>query len=216
MEAGESITEERKLSGITQVKISGVVNLFLSQGDEESIRIEGDENVISLMEINEDGEILEIGYNDEEDLKSFFNDFTPDIYLQVSDLSRLSFEGVGNIQTENSFKVKELVIIGDGIGKIDLEIEAEVIDATFNMMGNIVLRGTVDSISLTNEGVGKIDGSNLIAQNMILNSSGIGKIDVYCENELFITVNGIGSVGYSGNPKVIKKEVNGIGKVSEN
>lgn len=51
---------------------------------------------------------------------------------------------------------------------------------------------------------------------MILNSSGIGQIDVYCAGELSITVNGIGSVNYSGNPNVIKKEVNGIGSVSEN
>jgi hypothetical protein len=39
---------------------------------------------------------------------------------------------------------------------------------------------------------------------------------VFCEDELSITVNGIGSVNYSGNPKVIKEDVNGIGKVSRN
>jgi hypothetical protein len=214
--SGESVTDERNLSGISQVKISGIMNLYLSQGDNESLRIEGDEKAISLLEITENGDLLEIGYNDEDNVKNIFEDFTPDIYLTVSDLRKLSFDGVVNIESENTFQVEELTIIGDGIGKIDLEIEAKMIDASFNMMGSIVLRGQVETIKLSNEGMGKIDASKLIAQKMNLSSSGIGKVDVFCEDELSITVNGIGSVNYSGNPKVIKEDVNGIGKVSRN
>jgi hypothetical protein len=214
--SGESVTDERNLSGISQVKISGVMNLYLNQGDNESLRIEGDEKAISLLEINENGDLLEIGYKEEDNVKNIFEDFSPDIYLTISDLRKLSFDGVVNIESENTFQVEELIIIGEGIGKIDLEIEAKMIDATFNMMGNIVLRGNVETIKLSNEGMGKIDASKLISQNMTLSSSGIGKVEVYCEDELSITVNGIGSVNYSGNPKVIKKDVNGIGKVSEN
>ena len=214
--SGESVTDERNLSGISQVKISGIMNLYLSQGDNESLRIEGDEKAISLLEINENGDLLEIGYKDEDNVKNIFEDFSPDIYLTISDLRKLSFDGVVNIESVNTFQVEELIITGDGIGKIDLEIEAKMIDATFNMMGNIVLRGNVETIKLSNEGMGKIDASKLISQNMTLSSSGIGKVEVYCEDELSISVNGIGSVNYSGNPKVIKKDVNGIGKVSEN
>jgi len=216
LESGEKVTDERKLSGISAVKISGIINLYLSQGDDESIRIEGDEKAVSLLEINENGNTIEIGYRDEDNVKNIFEDFTPDVYLTVSDLQKLSFEGVGNIKSENTFQVGDLVIVGDGIGKIDLEIEAKSIDATFNMMGNIILSGEVETINLSNEGMGKIDASKLIAQRMTLSSSGIGKVDVYCQEELSITVNGIGSVNYGGNPKVIKEEVNGIGKVSRN
>jgi hypothetical protein len=214
-DSGEHISDNRKISGITQVKISGVINLYLSQGEEEFIRIEGNEKAVELLEITENGEVLEIGYQDEDQVKHIFEDFTPDVYLTVSDLTHLSFEGVGSIKSESILKVPSLVITGDGIGKIDLDIEANTIDATFNMMGNIVLRGRVENILLVNEGMGKIDASDLISQMMTLNSSGIGKVDVYCEGELSITVNGIGSVSYGGNPEVIKKEVNGIGKVSQ-
>jgi hypothetical protein len=48
---------------------------------------------------------------------------------------------------------------------------------------------------------------------MELISSGIGKVDIHCEGNLSMTVDGIGKVTYSGNPNVIKKEVSGIGKV---
>jgi hypothetical protein len=215
-ESGENVTDERKLNGISEVKISGILNIYLKQGDNESIRVEGDEKAVALLEIVENGDVLEIGYKDEDNVKNIFEDFTPDIYVTVSDLSKLSFEGVGNIQTESAFQVDGIIISGDGIGKIDLEIEANTIEATFNMMGNIILKGTVETISLSNEGMGKIDASKLISQKMTLNSSGIGLVEVYCEEELSITVNGIGSVNYSGNPKVIKEDINGIGKVNRN
>jgi hypothetical protein len=215
-ESGENVTDERKLNGISEVKISGILNIYLKQGDNESVRVEGDEKAVSLLEIIENGEVLEIGYKDEDNVKNIFEDFTPDIYVTVSDLSKLSFEGVGNIQTESAFQVDGIVISGDGIGKIDLEIEANTIEATFNMMGNIVLKGSVETINLSNEGMGKIDASKLISQKMTLSSSGIGMVEVYCEEELSITVNGIGSVNYSGNPKVIKEDINGIGKVNRN
>jgi hypothetical protein len=216
IDSGESVTDERDLNGISQVKISGSINLYLRQGDNESLRIEGDEKAISLLEINENGDLLEIGYRDEDDVKNIFENFTPDIYLTVSDLHKLSFDGVVTIESENTIQVENLIITGDGIGKIDLEIEAKMIDANFNMMGSIVLRGNVESIKLSNEGMGRIDASKLISQKMTLSSSGIGKIDVFCEDELSIIVNGIGSVNYSGNPKVIREDVNGIGKVSRN
>ncbi len=216
MEAGDSITEQRDLSGVSELKITGIINLYLSQGDQESIRIEGEEKAISLLEVTQTGSRLEIGYKDEDQVKTIFEEFTPDIYLTISDLSNLSFEGVGNIETKSKFQVKDLSINGNGIGKIDLEVNAESISANFNMMGNIVLRGDVGIISLQNEGMGKIDASQLISKKMTLNTSGIGKVDVFCEEELSITVNGIGAVNYSGNPKVIKEEINGIGKVTRN
>ncbi len=77
--SGESVTDERNLSSISQVKISGIMNLYLSQGDNESLRIEGDEKAISLLEINENGDLLEIGYKDEDNVKNIFEDFSTDI-----------------------------------------------------------------------------------------------------------------------------------------
>ena len=216
LEAGEQVSDEQLLSGITQVKVSGIINLYLSQGDKESIRIEGDEKAVELLTITENGAQIEIGYDSEDRVKNIFENFPPDVYLTLSDLNKLSFDGVGSIQTVQTIQVDELLILGNGIGKIALEVEAKTIDATFNMMGNITLSGRVETISLSNDGMGKIDASALIAQKMTLNSSGIGSVNIHCEEELSITLNGIGSVDYTGNPKVIKEEVNGIGKVSRN
>jgi len=213
-ESDNRVSEERDLGKVNQLKISGIFNLYLSQGDKPSIRMEGDEEYIKKLKVIQDGETLELKFD--EINNTFFGDSRPDVYLTLGDLKSIEFDGVGNIKSEGTFKVDELMLRGNGVGNISLQFEAKVIDADFNMMGNMTLEGSVGGIKLLNEGIGNIEASGLQAQNMTLTSSGIGRVSVHCTGDLSITVNGIGAVSYTGNPNVIKEEINGIGKVTRN
>jgi hypothetical protein len=206
--------EAKDLSGVSKLKISGVFNLNLSQSDMESISIEGSKELTERLKISQEGDLLILEL---EDVKGgFFNDQKLEINLSISDLKNIEFEGVGNIKTQTPFEVKDISIQGDGVGNINMEIRANRIDAELNLMGNFYLKGKADRFNLENDGIGNIDASDLIAQNVKLISSGIGRVSVHCEGELSLEVSGIGEVKYTGNPKVIKDDVSGIGKVTRN
>lgn len=213
-DSDKRITDKRDLEEVTHLKVSGIFNLYLSQGDQPSIRIDGNEDQIKKLKTNQSGDVLELKF--EEIKNNVFSDSRPDVYLTLSQLKQLEFDGVGNIKTEGAFRVEEIKLEGGGVGNILLQFEATKIDAQFNMMGNMTLEGSADEINLSNEGIGNIDASKLLAQTMTLNSSGIGKVAVHCTGDLSITVNGIGAVSYTGNPNVVKEEINGIGKVTRN
>ena len=213
-ESGNQVTDERNLDNVSQLYVHGIFNLYLSQGDKPSLRIEGDEELIKKLKVSQDGEKLELKF---EELKNnWFSDSRLDVYLTLGDLDVLEFDGVGNIRTEGQFKTEDIRLAGNGVGNISLDFDAEKIDADFNLMGNMTLKGSATVINLSNEGIGNIEASQLIAQEMTLTSNGIGKVSVHCTGDLSITVNGIGAVSYVGNPNVIKEEINGIGKVSRN
>ncbi|MHA7128753.1 GIN domain-containing protein [Algoriphagus namhaensis] len=212
-ESGEIFTETRAVSGVKQLSIEGIIDLRLNQGDKPELIIEGDEEAIQALSIRIDGEKLSIGYASE---SSFFKSIsTPKVRLTLADLESLEFNGVGNFIMEKGFEVKDLDVRGSGIGNIELDFIAETIKARFDMMGSVRMKGEVISMGLRNDGVGQIDAGDLIAQNVNLISSGIGQLAIHCENELALTVNGIGSVVYSGDPTIIKREINGIGKVKK-
>lgn len=213
-ESDNRITDDRDLEEVTHLKVSGIFNLYLSQGDKPSIRIEGNEDQVRKLKTVQNGDFLELKFD--EIKTNVFSDSRPDVYLTLSQLKQLEFDGVGNIKTEGTFKAEEIRLEGDGVGNILLQFEATKIDAQFNMMGNMTLEGSADEITLSNEGIGNIDASKLLAQTMTLTSSGIGRVAVHCTGDLSITVNGIGAVSYTGNPNVIKEEINGIGKVTRN
>jgi hypothetical protein len=209
------VSDEQAVDGATKLKISGVFNLYLSQGDQPNLRIEGDEKMIQKLQVTRDGDWLELDF--EKVNENFFKKNSKlDVYLTLSQLEEFVFEGVGNIKTESSFVVDNISITGDGVGNLNLELQANKINAVFSMLGNINLRGAVNTIDLSNDGLGNVDASNLIAQDMKLKSSGIGRVSIHCEGDLSITVDGIGSVSYKGNPNVIKEQINGIGKVNRN
>lgn len=207
------ITEEIDIGNITALSINGIIDLRLEQGDAPAMKIQGEQDAIDGVNIKTSDNRLEITYEAESGL--FLNVKTPRITLTLTDLTDLEFDGVGNFVMDDDFTIDAIKIRGSGIGNIQLGMDAKSIDARFDMMGNVKLSGSADSMILRNDGVGQIDAGQLIVQNLDLTSSGIGRIDVHCENELSISVNGIGSVSYSGNPTILKKEVNGIGKVTE-
>lgn len=213
-ESDNRISDERDLEEVTHLKVSGIFNLYLSQGEKPSLRIDGNEDQIKKLKTVQNGEVLELKFD--EIKNNVFSDSRPDVYLTLGQLKQLEFDGVGNIKTEDVFKVGEIILKGGGVGNILLQFEARKIDAQFNMMGNMTLEGSANEIDLSNEGIGNIDATKLMAQTMTLNSYGIGKVAVHCTGDLSITVNGIGAVSYTGNPNVIKEEINGIGKVTRN
>lgn len=208
------IQEKKTLSGVKRLQTDGVFNLILSQSNEESIEVEGPAELIDKLTIDQQGDLLVLkmekigGFN--------FNKGDFKIRIALRELTELNYDGVGNVKTNGLFKVGNLKLVGNGVGNLELELEAQEIDANFDMVGNIKLKGNAFRAIFENNGVGKLDASQLIVENMEVNSSGIGKVEIHCEGDLSLVVDGIGKVSYSGNPRIIKKEVNGIGKVEEN
>ena len=206
------MTEERTISSFSKLSIQGVFNLYLSQGEKESLRIEADEQTMNEIITRNDGDQLII------ELEKGFELFDREqinLYLTIQDLTSFEFEGVGNIKTESVLRLKDLDLKGNGVGNTKLELEANRIDAEFNLVGNLTLSGKVETIDLKNNGLGNLDASDLKTQYMTVESNGIGNVEVYCEQEISITANGIGKVTYSGDAKVKKLDRNGIGKVEK-
>jgi hypothetical protein len=210
-----SIQEKKNLTGVTRLQLDGVFNLTITQSDQESIEVVGDESMIKKLLIDQDGDLLTLSM--EEDLAdNFFDKNELRINLSLQDLKELKYDGVGNVKTQGTFKVGDVRLIGSGVGNLELDLDAQQIDADFDMVGNITLQGNAYRAIFENNGVGKLDASQLIVGNMEVKSSGIGKVDVHCTGDLSLVVDGIGKVTYSGNPRILKKEVSGIGKVAKN
>ncbi len=210
----DSISKERELEGVSKLRISGVFNLYLTQSDDESMTLDGSSELLEKLKVTQEGDLLILEM--EEFNTGFFDSKDLRVNLSLSDLKELDFEGVGNVQTTEVFTVEEATIRGAGVGNLDLEFEAKELTVDLNMVGTMTLKGQADRVFLKNEGIGKLDAEKLIARNMDLISSGIGKVEVHCVGDLSVQVDGIGKVSYSGNPNVIKKEISGIGKVEAN
>jgi hypothetical protein len=208
-------SEEKAIEGVTKLKLKGIFSVNISQGGKESMVISGNEDLVNKLQVVQTGDLLELTL-DEEESGSFFMRKELQIDLDITDLSEIKFEGVGNIKSSGTLDVGEMLIAGNGVGNLSLDLNAQSLDARLNFVGNMTLKGKANEMTLTNDGIGNIDASKLTVQNVNLTSSGIGAVSVHCEGELTLKVDGIGVVNYTGNPTVISEKVSGIGKVNRN
>jgi hypothetical protein len=212
--SGQMGSKEFALQDFKEVAMKGSFDLYLSQGDEASLEVSGDESLVSLVEVSQEGDVLTIflkrpntEFNLTEDLK---------VSLTVHQLEKIAFEGVGQIKSTQELALKDFKIEGNGVGNVLLELDASQVEAALNIVGKVELLGKTDRLVLKNDGIGAIDASRLISRDCKVESSGIGAVSMHCTGELSLEMSGIGSVTYKGNPTVIHEKVSGLGKVNRN
>jgi len=196
--SGDIEDEEREVSGFDEISFSGIGKLIIEQGDEESLRVEADDNVIGLIETGVRGDRLHIGF------KRGFNivpTATVRFYLTVKDLKRIDLSGVGDIECD-FLKTDDMEFSISGSGDIDFTIEAETIEIDVSGLGNINLAGKVDYHRVQISGSGKYDAEELESNDCEIEVSGLGSATVNVTDDLDIVINGVGNVYYKGNPSI--------------
>ena len=82
-------------------------------------------------------------------------------------------------------------------------------------VGSFNLSGETKEVDIRLSGVGSVDAKNLRAVNAKVNSNAVGSVAVYVTSQLDINSSGIGEVNYYGNPKIVNKQAEGIGKINQ-
>jgi len=209
--SGKVVSKERKIEPFTQLKMDGVFNVIISQGEKESLIIEADDNLIDLIETQNDGNALVIKQREEVNMKpTKFN-----IYITIKDLEKIETSSVGNIETKTILILKNFDLSSSSVGNIKLEINCDKFSADISSVGDLNLKGKANETSIKNSSVGNINAIDFISDNLIFYNSGVGDVKVYAEKEITLISEGVGNVAYTGNAVVKSIENKGVGKVKK-
>ena len=206
--SGDIESEEREVSGFNEIEFTGIGNLIIEQGDEESLVVEADDNIVGLIETKVRGDELYIG------LRRGVNVVPTSkvkFYLTVKELDRIDLSGVGDIDCDE-FETDDLKFNISGSGDIDFKIIADNIETNVSGLGDINLSGKVDSHRIQISGSGKYDAEELESKDCEVEISGLGSATVNASDNLDIEINGAGNVYYKGDPHV-SQHVSGLGRI---
>jgi len=188
--SGIAKTEIRTLGSfnVLDVEYAGAIEVR-SQG-QESLTISGDDNIVQFITTEVKNGTLYIrdpeGYSPQQKLQ---------IIVSTPDVKRFVFDGVGEANLSN-IKNDRLEIVVRGVG-------------------SLITSGETKELDITLSGVGSVDAKNLRAVNAKVNSNAIGSVDLYVTGQLDINSSGIGEINYYGNPKIVNKQAEGIGKINK-
>jgi hypothetical protein len=189
--SGKVVSESRTVSGFSKVDLSGFGDLSIDVNGSEALTIEGDDNILPLIETEVRGDTLHIGFKDRALVQRVSR---LRFALSAKQLEGLTVSGAGNI-TASNIDSPRMAVVTSGAGRISMS-------------------GKATDQTITLSGAGDFEGASLQGETVRVLTSGVGRAVVNASKTLGVNISGAGSVEYIGNPQVTQ-QISGVGSVKQ-
>ena len=229
--SGNVVTESFDVSDFDQIRLGTSGTLYVEQGDEFSLTIETDDNILPALNVDVTKGVLRLTANpDYTALQS-----TTLIYrVTVPELTALDVSGSGEIfvgdfksaslsmtvsgsgdTVFSNAEIDSLTINVNGSGKVTIEsATSEDITIKVNNSGDVTLAGETESITITTSGSGKVFAEELKTTKADVTINGSGDTNLWVTKAITVNISGSGEVRYWGAPKVELKNNSGSGELT--
>ncbi len=208
--SGNVTTEIRMVSSFDQVSLNGQGDLIITQGEQESLQIEAEDNLIPVIETEVRGNTLHIGTKN----NTSINPTKPvKFFLTMKDISGLEISGSGDI-TSDSVTADDLLLDVNGLGNVMIDaLSAESLEVDISGVGDVRVAGQVVRQVIQISGVGEYAGADLESETGMVKVSGSRNATVWVNQTLGVEIDGSGRVNYYGSPTV-NQDISGAGEVN--
>ncbi|MEL6864669.1 MAG: head GIN domain-containing protein [Bacteroidota bacterium] len=206
---GDIVSQELTLNEFYGIELKIDADVYLVQGAKQKVLVEGQENIVDLIELDIQDDIWEIEFDD-----CVRNYDQLKIFVTLPDVDKLSLSGSGKIESEGLLTTEFLELRVSGSGDMNLELDAIELEARIAGSGEMQLEGVVDKADLSISGSGDFEAFGMETGQMEINISGSGDADVNVADQLDIKISGSGDVRYKGFP-VINVDISGSGDVRD-
>lgn len=211
--SGNIVAETRAVSGFDAVSIEYPAQVFITQGDKESVKVEADDDFLPGLQTSVRGSRLVVSYKVQEGKRINPTEMVK-ITIVVKDLQQVDFASAGELFI-NGLKTDGLDISISGAGNIEMnDLEAGSLSVNLSGAGSMQASGKADDLKVNISGFGSFDGEDLHSQSADITLSGMGSATVWVDDQLDARISGAGSVNYFGSPTVTK-QIGGLGNVSK-
>jgi len=230
--AGEDRTSESRPidAQVVRVKLEGVIDLKLKQGEVAQLIISGDKKLVAKTRTTITGDTLRI----DTDAKTFkLGNNSLRAELTLPRLREVSSESVGWTEVRG-FSGDELDLALEGAGSMKVISNYKHITANLGGVGSMHIHGgTYDGIDLnlrgaglvtltgrakwlkaTMGGLGGLSAQEFDIETANIDLSGLGDAKINVKKDANLTLSGMGSVTVYGKPLNRQVSVDGLGKVN--
>ncbi|MEX6687775.1 head GIN domain-containing protein [Danxiaibacter flavus] len=207
--------ETRQMADFNGLASGGPVNVTILYGSNNSIEVEGDENVLPHLETYVKDNKLNIRPENGVTLKSQ-NPIR--VTVSMTKMTEISMSGSGEINGEGNFSNDaETEINMSGSGNIKLAFgKFKDLSISMSGSGNIQLKGSpTGSLSTSQSGSGNINCTDVEAENVSVKISGSGNAKVNATKSIDARISGSGDIYYKGTPQNVDSKVAGSGRIQK-
>ena len=202
--------ETRAVASFTAIGVSAPIRVELTQGDVESVVVEGDEAALAQLETFVENGALKLRQKTRERVPKMDR---VKAFVTARSITELSISGSGDIRTP-SLRAADLVLSISGSGDLHIAtLAASKLDISVSGSGDVHVAGSADSMSASISGSGDLRAAKLQAGDVQVSIAGSGAATLWARNNLSARIAGSGDLRYYGDPAVVHTSVAGSGSV---
>ncbi|MGH7571648.1 MAG: head GIN domain-containing protein [Gemmatimonadota bacterium] len=204
--SGHRITQTRTAGEFDRVHVSGDFDVRITAGASPSLRIEGDDDLLPLVETRIVNEELRV--RSERNLRP-----TRRILVQIGTPSLAGVETSGSSDVSATGVRTDAFDAGvSGSGSLDAEGSFGNLAVSVSGSGQVIGRGVAETVDVHVSGSGDVDLLAVSARSARVSTTGSGDVSLAVSESLDASTSGSGEVRYSGRPSV-NANVSGSGEV---
>ena len=212
--SGHVSLEDRPVSGIHRVTLTGVGQVFITQGEDESLTVEASERLIPYVRAQVNDGTLTLGLAPGSEART--RRIRPPeckYVLTVQTLTGLCLSGIGDIHVV-TLDTDRLEVRLSGAGDVQVgSLDAKELVVWLDGIGNVSLAGQVTKQRVAIGGSGTYRADALRSEAASLEIDGSGDATLWAEKTLHVRISGGGSVKYHGTPE-IAETIAGVGRLT--
>jgi uncharacterized protein YxeA len=205
---GDVVKKERTVSSFDGIRVSSGIDVYLKQGDNESLTVEADENLHEYIKTEVSGGILHVFTEAnirEAKMKR--------VYVTMKEIRSLKTSSAGDILSETPIKAGDLELGASSAGNIKIEVNAKDIRVDISSSGNVQLTGEAESLNADLSSAGDLEAYELKVKEADINASSAGDAHVNVSEKLVARASSAGDITYQGNPKYVDSHSSSAGGI---
>jgi hypothetical protein len=200
------VTKERKTDSFTGIKVSSGIDVYLKQGNNETVSVEADENLHEYIITEVRGGILDVysEYNIRDAERKR-------VYVTIKEVNSVKTTSAGDVFGETPIKSDRLELSASSAGDIKLDVNA--IDIDISSSGDMTLSGETDMLKAALSSAGDLNAYELKAREADVSVSSAGDADIYATEKITARASSAGDVNYKGDPKYVDAHSSSAGGI---
>lgn len=205
----------QSLQGFTALKAASGVDVYLKQGDAESVEIEANEEAFKYIvaEVDSD-QILVIKMDNTP--KRWFSKMGPvKVYVSFTHLNQIQLSGGSDLLGQGMFIFEKLRLGSSGGSDLKMNLRADELEVNSSGGADVELAGSATYFKGVSSGGSDIKTQELETEVAEISSSGASDIRIKVIRALKATASGASDIIYYGNPEKVEVSTSGASDISK-
>ncbi|MEK6614821.1 MAG: head GIN domain-containing protein [Bacteroidota bacterium] len=206
---GKTSTDIRILPPFAKIIVEDNINVFITQGHTQEVKVEAGNNLISLIKTEVDSGTLHIQNNNQCNWARSYRKGTINVHITMPTLKHISHFGSGMIKSNDTITGDTINILTRESGDVELTINTYIVFTQVHSTSDVTLHGKSIFHGNFHIGAGFLHCEDLQTECTWSFSKASGDEYLNAKQCLGVTIDWVGNIYYSGNPTI---EVNGTGE----